>query len=419
MYFLDSVNDGIRWCYSRPVSRDDPDQGWKLHISATIGSACEVIRIAEAVLIPGGILFKRVSDLQQLLLLNSGAAGFSQIGKFLTVYPSSTEEGIELARELHELTRSFPGPRIPFDLRYRTNSNVYYRYGSFRASATKPSGFIRAPDGKLYPDLRGPKKAVPAWIKDPFARSRSKLRKPRGPIGLDYLVYEVLAQRGKGGVYVGIDLSVSPPRKVIIKEGRRHGETDRDGRDAYARLKHEGRVVRRLCGTGIPVPEIYREFSQNGNRYLVLEPMGGPPLLPAKNLYPPKFSWRRAAKILGRLEPLLAKMHAAGWVWRDCKPSHIFVEKGGARLIDFEIACRICERRISPWGSPDYLPAGHRDKFARNAGTLEDDYALGVIAFQFLAGEFPPQSVQRRRAIYRRTGCPDSLRERIETLLRL
>ena len=406
------------WRCSRPLRDADPAQGWKIHISATINSAAEILARVEPILRRRSVLFKRPTNLQQLLVLNSGAAGFSQIGKFLTVYPSSTEEAVKLARELHRATRDLVGPRVPFDVRYRPNSLIYYRYGSFRQTAAKPAGFVRAPNERLYRDQRAPKKAIPSWVRDPFGPSQARSRKSPGPIGLDYLVYKAVAQRGKGGVYTAIDLSVSPARKVIIKEGRRHGETDRDGKDGYVRVKHEGRTLRILRKAGLPVPEVFREFSQNGNRYLVLEPIAGRALIAKQRLQPSRPSWHRAAKILDRLCPILSKLHGTGWVWRDCKPAHIFLRFGMLRLIDFEGACRIEERRVSPWGSTDYLPLGHREKSRRCPGTLEDDYALGVIAFQFMCGEFPPRNSRRRSAFYRRAGCPASLRARIEDLLR-
>jgi tRNA A-37 threonylcarbamoyl transferase component Bud32 len=406
------------WRCSRPLRDADPAQGWKIHISATINSAAEILARVEPILRRRCVLFKRPTNLQQLLVLNSGAAGFSQIGKFLTIYPSSTEEAVRLAKELHRATRHLVGPRVPFDVRYRPNSLVYYRYGSFRQTEAKPAGFVRAPNGRLYRDQRAPKKAVPDWVRDPFAPLRTRSRKSTGPIGLDYLVYKAVAQRGKGGVYTAIDLSVSPARKVIIKEGRRHGETDRDGKDGYVRVKHEGRILHILRKAGLPVPEVFREFSQNGNRYLVLEPIAGPALVSEKRLQPSRPSWHRAAKILDRLCPILSKLHGAGWIWRDCKPSHLFLRSGMLRLIDFEGACRIEERRVSPWGSTDYLPLSHCEKSRRRPGTLEDDYALGVIAFQFMCGEFPPRNSRRRSAFYKRAGCPASLRARIEVLLR-
>ena len=204
---------------------------------------------------------------------------------------------------------------------------------------------------------------------------------------------------------------------MIIKEGRRHGETNWDGRDGYALIQHEARVLRKLRAARLPVPGILREFTENGNRYLVLEKIPGRPLVAAKRMQPARPSWRRAEKILEQLEPLLSKMHAAGWTWRDCKPSHIFVHRGTVRLIDFEGACRIDQTALPPWGSPDYISPASRGKFSRRAGTLEDDYALGVIAFQFLTGKFPPAAAHRRAALYRRAHCPAPLREKIDRLL--
>lgn len=406
------------WSYSRPVREDDPAQGWKLHLSATILSAAEVFARAEPILRENDALFKVPGRLELLKSLNSGLADFSQVGKFLTIYPRSTEEALRLARELHRATRGLPDPRIPFDARYRKDSLVYYRYGAFRRSADGAPGFIQTAGGRRYRDKRAPGRAVPHWLEDPFQKPGETSSKKRGLLLRGLLVFKAKAQRGKGGVYEAVDLSVLPMRRVIIKEGRRHGETNWDGRDGYALVRHEARVLRKLRAAGLPVPAIFREFTETGNRYLVLERIPGRPLLAAKRAQPSRISWRRAERILDQLEPMLSRMHAAGWTWRDCKPSHILCQGGTLRLIDFEGACRIDQTRLPPWGSPDYIPPPSRGKFARRAGTFEDDYALGVIAFQFGTGEFPPTAAQNRAALYRRTGCPDHLRKKIDRLLR-
>ena len=405
------------WSYSRPVREDDPAQGWKLHVSATILSAAEVFARAEPILRESDVLFKVPCRLELLRSLNSGLADFSQIGKFLTIYPRSTEEALRLARKLHRATRGLPGPRIPFDARYRKGSLVYYRYGALRRSVDGRTRFIRVPGGRRYRDKRAPGRAVPDWLEDPFQKSGATNSKKRGLLLRNLLVFKAKAQRGKGGVYEAVDLSVLPVRRVIVKEGRRHGETNWDGRDGYALVRHEAQVLRKLRAAGLPVPEIFREFTQNGNRYLILERIPGRPLLAAKRTQPSRTSWRRAEKILERLEPLISRMHRAGWTWRDCKPSHLLWHDGMLRLIDFEGACRIDQTGSLPWSSPDYIPPSSRGKFSRRAGTLEDDYALGVIAFQFGAGKFPPAATRRRAAFYRRTGCPDHLREKIDRLL--
>lgn len=392
-------------------------QGWKLHVSATIQSAAQVFSRIESILAEGGVPFKMPRDLQHLLLINSGAEGFSQIGKFITVYPHSVEEAVALAEKLHRSTRGLAGPRVPFDLLYKPRSLVHYRYGSFRGTRSKPAGFIRAPDGKLIRDRRAPKSAMPLWLEDPFPKSR-RSRPFLDPIGRDYLVFTAKSQRGKGGVYEAIDLSVNPPRAVIIKEGRRHGETDRDGKDARQRLRHEGRVLRALRLSGLPVPEVLQEFVQGGNRYLVLEFLPGNPLIPPSAGRPATFSWRRADRLIRMVSPLLDKVHSCGWVWRDLNPTHLLCHRGEIRLIDFETACRLGERRISPWGSADYLPPNYRNQTMRKSGTTEDDHALGVIAFQLMTGRLPPTTVRARRRYYKVACCPDRLRSCIERFFR-
>ena len=95
------------------------------------------------------------------------------------------------------------------------------------------------------------------------------------------------------------------------------------------------------------------------------------------------------------------------------------VRRGQFRLIDFEGACRIDREDVLPWGSENYYPHKNQKSFRRRAGVLEDDYALGVIAFQFGTGKFPPNSSRRRASIYKASRCPDSLRSRIESLLQV
>src|SRR4051794_23338551 len=52
-----SLSEGD-WSYSRPLREDDPAQGWKLHVSATILSAGEVFARAEPILREKDAFFK-------------------------------------------------------------------------------------------------------------------------------------------------------------------------------------------------------------------------------------------------------------------------------------------------------------------------------------------------------------------------
>lgn len=408
------------WRYSRTFRSNEPVQGWKVHLSATVRSASQVFLLAWPILRRHGILFKVPDRLEVLAALNSGFVGFSQIGKFLTAYTRSDTEAVAVARELYAATRKLEGPQIPFDIRYRKNSIVYYRYGAFLDLGEKGGGgTIVDSAGCIRPDVRDRAHAAPRWREDPLRPShvRSHSSGLLHPFGLDLLPIKAIMQRGKGGVYEALDLSVLPARFVIVKEGRRHGESNWLGVDGFAQIKHEGKVLRLLERAGVAVPTVLREFTQDKNRYLVLEKVRGRPLLVRNGLQPGTPSWRRSLLLLNRIGPALATIHRAGYVWRDCKPEHIFFQGRQTRFIDFEGACRIGQTGVQPWGSPNYIPPSCRKEISRRPGTLEDDYALGVIAFQFGTGKFPPAAGHRRATLYKRTQCPGFLREKIEGLL--
>ena len=408
------------WRYSRLAHEADPRQGWKIHVSATVLSAGVVFARALPVLRSRGAFFKVPADLALLAYLNSGSGGYSQIGKFITVYPASAAEAVVLARDLDVATRGLPAPSIASDRQYRRGSAVYYRYGAFAPGLNGTTSRIRDQQGKFHPDRRRPGDAVPRWQVDPFNRSPRSVTKQSGPIGLDYLLLRCVARRGKGEVFEAVDIASSPARLVIIKQGRRHGDTDWNGDDGFSRVKREGRTLAALAAAGVPVPRVLRRFTHDRSAYLVLEKCAGRALLPRQRQQPAKASWRRAAMVLARLAPILDQLHRAGWVWRDCKPSHIFLYRAAIHLIDFEGACRTDDCDVLPWGTPQYLPPACREPFTlRAAGFAEDDYALGVIVFQLGTGKFPEPSARARAATYHGARCPAILRRRIEQLLNL
>jgi hypothetical protein len=86
------------WRCSRERNGDDPFQGWKLHVSATILTACRIFRLIAPYLKRRDILFKAPKSLAELYKLNCGIYyGFSQIGKFVTIYPQSVEAAADIA----------------------------------------------------------------------------------------------------------------------------------------------------------------------------------------------------------------------------------------------------------------------------------------------------------------------------------
>ena len=151
--------------------------------------------------------------------------GFSQVGKFLTVYPSDAEQAVKLAKILHNVTRRLSGPVVPYDLKYADGSLVHYRYGAFdsKLEIQSKDGNIPAisnPSGILVPDDRGPKYKSPDWIEDPFQKESGIYitgASKSTPLGDRVKAYKSLSQRGKGGVYRSLHLGFQPAIHCVLQ----------------------------------------------------------------------------------------------------------------------------------------------------------------------------------------------------------
>ncbi|HLL77840.1 MAG TPA: lipopolysaccharide kinase InaA family protein [Pyrinomonadaceae bacterium] len=393
--------EGSIWRYSREVSPGDPEQGWKLHVSATVLTAGRVLRRVAPLLHGRGVLFKSPASLGELDKLNSGIHyGYSQVGKFITVYPRTEEEAVQLGERLHALTRGIRAPAVPFDRRYRPGSCVYYRYGAFKLLEcegldTEAAYSIRDPEGRLVPDMRE-SAASYEWITDPFRdTSGPPPSAPAAPTPLrtTFKAFRALTQRGRGGVYQALDLGPTPPRLCVLKEGRREGEVSWDGRDGAWRVRHEGRVLAALRESGLDVPRLYSSFKAEGNQYIAVEFIEGESLNDWLGRRRRRLSVAAALTLGAELARLVASVHAAGWVWRDCKPGNIIITKsGGLRPLDFEGACRVGRPDPLPWGTPSFRPPEGDDPFRGQSRLPEDLYALGAVVYLLLAGRTPDAS---------------------------
>lgn len=417
--FLSGASANSIWRFSPAPKQPLPRQGWKLHVSATILSATETLRRVGPMLTCRGVLFKGPASLVELKKLNCGLFyGFSQVGKFLTVYPSSRQEACDLAASLHELTGGLTGPAVPFDLPYRPGGTIYYRYGAFSAGpeeAPDEAAMIRTAGGELVPDRREYGFAVPTWEDDPFAGGSPP---GEGLVSLaPYAAYEALSQRGKGGVYGALDLSRNPARRCILKEGRSRGEIDWDGRDGAWRVRHEGYVLENLGHAGIAVPGVYCQLERCENAYLVTERISGKNLQLALLERRRRLSLRKALALGWRIARLVDAIHSAGWAWRDCKPHNLVLGGDGSlRPIDFEGACELDGDESMPWGTPGYLAPEWLSASAAGSHRCQDLYALGVTLQQLFTGRLPtegaPSPIDKLRP-----QVPTAVREIISALL--
>jgi hypothetical protein len=391
------------WCYSRVEARGDPPQGWKLHVSATVLSACCIFRRIAPYLRRRKVAFKAPRSLDELIKLNAGIYyGFSQVGKFVTVYPSSSEEAVALAHALDGLTRNQPAPNIPYDEVLRQGSCIHYRYGQIysklrvRLRKRLVPALLR-PDGTRVPDLRVPHSAVPSWIDNPFPRGAG----PKGqvavtPLETAYEDYEALVQRGRGGVYRALDTASTPPRACILKEGRRHGETDWHGRDGYYRVQNEARFLKSMSKAAGDVPRVFATFRANGSYYIAMEHIRGRHLqsvIAGRE----RISRRRTLAYCQGMSRIVADIHSAGWTWADCKPSNFLcVGNDRLRALDFESAFKIGASIPVGMETPGYVPP----KRDRTNPQSDDLFALGACFAQLVTRKiFPPKaqvSLKRR-----------------------
>ncbi len=388
------------WRYSRSFLPIDPQQGWKIHISATILTACDVLKHVAPYLKAKNLAFKATATLDDLSRLNSGLwQGYSQVGKFITIYPIDEGSFCKAVKDMYGLLpRDVAAPAVPFDIRFR-ESNIYYRYGSFVWNGeSQPQ--IRTPMGDLVPDDRfGP---APGWVRSPIEEDCSSVRNYQSPLATRYRVYRSISQRGKGGVYEAIDLASEPLQACIVKEGRRHGETAWDGRDGRWRVENEKRVLRELAAQGISVPGVLDTFLAGGENYLVLEKVNGTDLLRLLFGRKRRLPLRHTLNVCKQVASLLAEIHAAGWVWRDCKPGNLFLTRENrVRPVDFEGACRITSHDSSPWSTPNYSAPEVFEQYRnkqRPVSTAEDLFSLGCCLFFLLEGR-PPRNDGRPTSV--------------------
>jgi len=214
------------------------------------------------------------------------------------------------------------------------------------------------------------------------------------PAGTRIGEFEILEPIGKGGmgsVYKARQVSLG--RAVAIKIlSPRHASSP----DFIARFEREARL---LAGLSHPNLVHVYGFGREGDlSYLAMEHVEGRALS-----FPVEAA--RLLRIVRDAALALQKVHDAGMVHRDVKPSNLLIAPDGtAKLGDFGIVVeprkddRLTETGVFV-GSPHYASPEHIA--GRALDGRSDLYALGVILFEGLAGH-PPFSAPSSAAVLAR-----------------
>ncbi len=200
-----------------------------------------------------------------------------------------------------------------------------------------------------------------------------------------YEIKAVLGEGGMGCVYDVFDLRLR--RRAAIKVARRDVDPSvlRQEAQAVAQVRHP-------CAASV-----YGLHVHHGVEYLVMERISGITLEQHLERFRETnelFTIEEALDLLIAIVDGLGAIHRVGLSHRDIKPSNIMIAPGNrVVLMDFGLVLpevHAGSPAESIWGSPEYMaPESIRCRVWKGSAHLVDLYAVGVVAFEILAGEPP------------------------------
>lgn len=378
------TRDGV-WFHTHPRRFSLPAQGWKVHVSATLGNSLSILQRAARLALLDEVPFKFSLDKNMLAMMGSKRWRRGSSGKFMTIYPSDFSCFTRLLEKLYVELYSDEGPYILSDKRYKDCRVLYYRYGGItRTECMDITGqkilVLSSPDGEAVPDVRTPYFAPPPWAADPFPSHEAKHQQLSLCAG-KYHVKRALAFSNSGGVYLAEERGSGS--EVVIKEARAHTVLDGRGNDAITRLKKERDLLELFSESGVTARPL-ELFQQWENLFLVEELVDGidirkvvltqSPLMRINPSLDDAIQYYDAyRKICQGLINAINLLHDHGVIFGDLSPNNFKVNPVtyAVRLIDFEVALR------PGVDDPTYIyTPGFKSSLSirQNTQSFEDDY---------------------------------------------
>ncbi|MEA2151312.1 MAG: putative SapB synthase [Solirubrobacteraceae bacterium] len=377
------------WLTYMPPDPVLPSQGWKIHASACMDNAAQVLGAVWEYCVARRIPFKFIRNERLLFLRNVKYAPRGVSGKFITLYPADDTQLEIVLRELATALEGQAGPYILSDLRCGAGP-LYVRYGAFAeryctAANGESEPAIADATGRLVPDRRGPTFSVPDWVTlpaclEPHVAARAAANVEQMPYKLD----SALHFSNAGGLYAGVD--VRSGERVVLKEARPHAGLTSGRVDAVVRLHRERDVLERLAGLD-EVPRLHDFFTLGEHYFLVQELIEGTLLSELiaerqplnrqdvdERALAEYASW--VVDVSARVERAVSAIHDRGIVIGDLHPSNMIVrEDGRVALFDWEVASDAADELRPALGAAGFIaPAGR-------TGLAVDRYALACLRF--------------------------------------
>jgi serine/threonine protein kinase len=205
-----------------------------------------------------------------------------------------------------------------------------------------------------------------------------------------YEIRTLLGEGGMGQVFEAHDQWLN--REVAIKA---YWPTHLG--DGAAVLRREAQAQAAIQHGGLPT--VFTLGRHGADLFLVMERIHGVGLdvaLEQRLRIKARLALAESLRILVSIAEVLAAVHAAGCLHRDVKPANVMLAgRDRVVLMDFGLFLPEGElvERTQVAGSPFYMaPESIEDEVHPGMGHLVDLYALGVIAFEMLAGRMPYQA---------------------------
>ncbi|WEV70429.1 class III lanthionine synthetase LanKC [Lactobacillus sp. ESL0785] len=363
-----------------------PEQGWKIHISANVKDAQQLLLAVSKYLTVKHVTYKFVNTLDELVLSNSKYGDRAGSGKFITVYPRTDKEFVELLDELAQVTSNFlEGPYILSDKEWH-DTHIFYRYGAFKEIKARINGkevyCIKDNHGNLIEDKRVPYYQTPKFIVEP-AELKSNVQqydKFEFKQLMKYRIDSALHFSNAGGVYH----ATLNGNECVLKEGRAYAGLDANGLDGFKRVEREYKALAKLHD----VPEtvnVYEKFKAWKHLYLVEEYLEGDTLadfidsqypFTASKVEKKKYA-QKCTAIINALTVAVEHIHSYGLAIGDLQPDNVILlnlTDNIIKLIDFENS-----QKLTAKYQPGMATPGYADVNAHTFGEA-DNIALYKIA---------------------------------------
>lgn len=228
-----------------------PDEGWKIHISATYKNYQKILNLSSNILIQNKVNFKWIKNEKIFYksIIKTSNRIFS--GKFITIYPKNTEQFYFLLEELYEILKKEEGSSITTDRQYKDCKVLYYRYGGF----TKKS--------KLY--CKNPFYEQPSYVEDKLQKSFCDDNNLL--LNNKYEIIDILHISNGGGVL--LCKNIKNNKKYIIKEAREwiYFYKEKTVIDLRKNEKEKLILLSKISG----IPKYVEDFYFDGSYFLVEE----------------------------------------------------------------------------------------------------------------------------------------------------